>query len=106
MPAGPRTHVAALTASLKTLTLADVDKAAVKLAMEYAARLDALGAGRDASRIGPAYLNALESLGLTPRARNATGKQEVVVAGPRPLDQLRARRARTHGTPTVDTATP
>lgn len=81
-----------LQESLETLELLPRDHAAVRLAVDYAEKLDD---GADAIKMGPAYLACLEALGMTPRARAAITGRGDPASGPgtRPLDQLRAKRA-------------
>lgn len=82
---------AALDQALQQVPVADNDGAAVELAKHYATQLDD---GADSTRMGPAFLAVLESLGMTPRARAAqSGGKGAPDAGPNPLDELRARRA-------------
>lgn len=68
--------VPAVEATLDSLPLAKVDDAAARLARVYARALDDAAGLEDTaarslavSRIGPRLLDALESLGATPRAR-------------------------------------
>ncbi len=96
----------ALTEALSGLTIRPTDKAAVALATEYAARIDADG---DLSRLGPALLACLESLGMTPKGRAAIAGKGAQDSGPTssPLDEVRKRReARKNGTPAVDSPAP
>jgi hypothetical protein len=82
----------ALEKSLGTMTFEDKDLAAVELARSYANQLEN---GADFSKVGPRYLDCLESLGMTPKARAALTGKEGVPSGPavNPLDELRQRRA-------------
>jgi len=66
------------------------DGAAVELAATLAARIDLL---EPAEKLGPALLQCLESLLMTPRARAAISKA-VTSDEPKanPLDELRRRR--------------
>ena len=76
------------------------DKAVLELAVQYAERLDRehkcadCGRGLDAdlAKIGPALLQALEALQLSPRARKAV-KTHGAAPVTNPLDQLAERRA-------------
>lgn len=90
MPDRPMRHV--VEESLRGLGLTDVDLAACHIAYAYADELDA---GGDVTKIGPALLSVLESLGATPRARRrvagATGKGAPDVRRD-PLDELEQRR--------------
>lgn len=65
-----------------------VDQAAARLAETYAEQIDN---GGDLSKLGPGLLAALESLGMTPRARRNAMKGASGVRSP--LDELRQRRA-------------
>lgn len=86
-----KTLAGALTRALKSVSLTENDRAAVRLAYKYAREIDA---GEPLSRLGPAYLSVLESLGLTPRARAAlTGRgDDKNGKGHNPLDELRQKR--------------
>ena len=61
-----------------------------------------------ASDLGPKLLAALDALLLSPRARAAAqkGMKQSGKPGASRLDELRERRARKHGSPTGDAATP
>lgn len=76
------------------------DRAAVVLAMTYAAALDGVevcehcgrGAGAgDVGKLGPQLLAALEALALTPRSRAAAGRPPAAPVAPvvSELEQLR-----------------
>jgi hypothetical protein len=86
-------HVDSLAAVVELLQLRPEDGAAVRLAQEYAAALDADDA--DVTKLGPPYLAALTALGLTPAARAALTGRGGAARGerPNPLDELRKRRA-------------
>jgi hypothetical protein len=64
------------------------DAAVAALALTYA---QAIVAGGDLSKIGPALLAALEALQMSPRAR---GVKKDDKPAPSPLDEIRDRRAR------------
>jgi hypothetical protein len=66
------------------------DAGAVQLAITYAQRIDAF---EPMEKLGPALLQCLESLLMTPRARAAVVKGVADDAKPTsPLDELRRRR--------------
>lgn len=79
----------AVRASVRELAPADVDRAAVELALHYARQLDT---GGDSAKLGPLLLSCLESLGMTPRSRRASTKGAADARNP--LDELRERRDR------------
>lgn len=81
--------------------LTDQDKATVELARTYARAID--DGGADLTRVGPALLNCLESLHMSPRARGALTKGVARDHDDRAsaLDQLRQRRARRNAPPAV-----
>lgn len=84
----------AVRRSLKEIgtSLTPADKAAAELAQHYAQMIDT-SKGALLNDLGPKLLAALESLGMTPRARRALVKE--ASGGPvSPLDQLRERRER------------
>lgn len=86
--------------ALRAVPLGDEDEAAKALAMRYAKAIDE---GGDLSKLGPAFLACLESLGLSPRARAALKKgTENVHPNGSKLDELRARRNRKSRAETVD----
>lgn len=78
-----------VTASLEALDVDARDDGARTLALAYAEQIDA--APEMLEPLGPKLLAALESLGLTPKAR-ATATKGGPGAAANPLDQLRARR--------------
>lgn len=81
----------AVRAAVESLDLTPADQGAVQLALTYA---DAIDAGEPVEKVGPPLLNALEALGMSPRARAALTKgvkSDSPIASP--LDELRARRA-------------
>lgn len=90
------------------------DRAALDLALSYAASIDDTDReceqcgrhGGDLAKLGPALLAALEALRMTPRARAAATKA-VTSDKPaaNPLDQLAGRRARRGRPEDLDTAT-
>jgi hypothetical protein len=103
-PFGP--HVRALRESLRSSVITVTDAAAVQLAYHYARLADAaLQVGTAGAaimiKLGPPYLQTLQSLGLTPAARSALlrGAKDV---GPdhrsSPLDQLKQQRQKRNAT--------
>ena len=85
----------ALGRALKQVTLQPEDAAAVALARTYARALDADQAALPKG--GHRFLEVLVELGMTPKARAAVMKGEKAPTKS-PLDELRARRERKHGT--------
>lgn len=89
-------------------TLLPHDQPAIQLALRYAKAMDS-GDWQDRQRdplaeLGPKLLAALESLGMTPRARAAilgkgTPREH---SGRSPLDELQERRAGRNGAKAVD----
>lgn len=83
----------ALEKSVRTALSAvadDRDAGAVQLAVTYAQRIDL---GEPMEKLGPALLQCLESLLMTPRARATVLKGAGDDAKPTsPLDELRRRR--------------
>lgn len=86
----------AVRASISAMQLTDADQSAVKLAERYAALID--GAFEDPKLyawslrwIGPLLLDALESLGATPVARDKIKDRKVPGSGGQ-LARLRASR--------------
>lgn len=86
--------LAAVKRTIASLELTDKDYAAVTLAEQYAAVIDdELKDPSWAARwIGPLLLDALESLGATPLAREKFKTGKPVNAGPNRLSALRAAR--------------
>lgn len=78
----------AVRASLRTVTLTAADRGAAELAVHYALAIDADPDTLDV--LGPKLLAALESLGMTPRARRSLVRG--VNDASSPLDELHARR--------------
>lgn len=75
------------------------DLGAARLAVEYAKQIES---GGQIEKIGPALLNALEALHMTPRSRATGPKGKVTTSEPAPqpaskLDELRVRRAQRTG---------
>ncbi|GAA5119103.1 terminase small subunit [Haloechinothrix salitolerans] len=93
--------------AIETLDLDTADAAVAELARTYAAAIDNDG---PIDTLGPRLLQALDALGLTPkaRARSAQAKGASDDQPTRdPLDELRQRRAaRVNGTAAVDTTAP
>jgi hypothetical protein len=87
--------------SLAGVSSETADAAARLLAITYARQIDENG---DLAKLGPALLNALEALGLTPRARKAVKSDGQQPASP--LDALAARRAGRGRPEAVDAAAP
>jgi hypothetical protein len=81
------------------------DKATADLARKYA---DAIDAGGDLSKLGPAMLAALEALQMSPRARALAqrGKSRVQSPGANRIDELSRRRNRQRDPATVDASAP
>lgn len=102
------TYTSALRNALTALDPAPTDGAAVRLAYGYAKALD--DPTTDVHKVGPLFLAALDSLGLTPKGRVAiTGQKETERGSDTtsPLDELRAKRhARAHRAAAVDTTPP
>jgi hypothetical protein len=98
---------ASVAAALTAKPPADSDRAVADLALTYARQIDDEG---DLVKLGPALLASLEALQMSPRARaivhgrgvSADGKP----AAPKPLDELRDRRAGKNRTASVDAAAP
>lgn len=91
--ADTRTVVKAVRDALGSLELRPQDGAAVRLAVAYAREIDA--DPTQLGKLGPALLSALESLGMSPRARAAlAGKKggEPDAPAANPIDELRKRR--------------
>lgn len=87
-------HTEALAVALTAASLDDTDNATKRLALHYAAVLDA---DPDAlPKIGRHYLDCLGALGLTPAARAALTKlmPQTATAGSDDLSRLRTRKAR------------
>jgi len=80
-----------LRAALRTVALSDADQAAAALAVHYAEAIDR-GDADDLVKLGTALLSALESLGMTPRARRSLVKGATRGGPASPLDELRDRR--------------
>lgn len=82
--------------TIAALELTDKDRAAVKLAEDYAALIDQSTSTKDKywclRWIGPELLKVLESLGATPVAREKLKTGTPVNAGPNKLNALRAKR--------------
>jgi hypothetical protein len=90
--------------ALGAVELRESDGAAVELARRYADEIDQWErcsgdpdyAGEDGLKIyGPKLLQALDALGLTPKARSAVtkgGGASSASAGSNPVDQIRERR--------------
>jgi len=76
---------------LREMPLTPGDAAAAELAVHYATAIDA--SADDLTKLGPALLAALESLGMTPRARKSLVKGGDGDGPTSPLDELRQRRA-------------
>lgn len=77
--------------AISALTLSAEDTATVELARTYAGAIED---GGDLTKLGPALLSCLESLGMTPRARAALKKGGTAdVPARSQLDQLAERRA-------------
>lgn len=82
----------AVAKTIAALTLADEDAAAVRLAQQYAATIDAASDKAEAMAVlGPKLLACLEQLGATPAAR-ARLKGGAGPSGPTGLAGLRAAR--------------
>lgn len=79
----------ALETAIQHVDLQEVDQATVELARAYADEIDTYP--RAIRSTGWRYLDALESLGLTPRSRGV--KEVPASASTSPLDQLKAKRA-------------
>lgn len=90
-----------VAASLAEEPPAPRDAAVAKLALVYAAEIDA---GGDTTKLGPALLAALEALHMSPRARKAVKVDDKPAANP--LDQLASRRARKGRAEDLDAAAP
>jgi hypothetical protein len=90
-------------AALAAVTLTDADQGTAELARTYADQIDGMG---DLAKLGPPLLAALESLGLSPRARAAMkgGKPDVPRSGK--LDELRERRNRKSNPEDLDSTAP
>jgi hypothetical protein len=93
--------------ALEAVELRESDGAAVELARRYADEIDRWEsgsgdpdyAGEDGLKVyGPKLLQALDALGLTPKARSAVTKGGVpnASAGSNPVDEIRERRAQRH----------
>jgi hypothetical protein len=80
--------------ALTHVEISDADRAAAELALTYARHIDALD---DLSKLGPALLNCLAQLGMTPAARKAAVKGGTGAPVTSPLDELRARREQRTG---------
>jgi hypothetical protein len=82
-----------LDEALKVMSLPDSDKPAIELARQYAMMIDSFPL-EHLEKIGPKLLAALESLGMTPKARASIvkGKDNDSTTNKSPLDELRARR--------------
>lgn len=97
--------VDAVRQGVEALNLKPADQAAVRLALAYAQAVDDGEAAVE--KVGPPLLAALESLGMTPRAR--ANMKGVTSDGPvaNPLDELLARRAaRANRAADMDAAAP
>lgn len=71
--------------SARALSNTPADAAAVQLAKQYAAAIDASEAGRRAEvleRLGPKLLSALDALGATPRGRATTARPSTTPSSP------------------------
>lgn len=82
----------------------EMDMPLIELTLTYACEIDD---GGDLQKLGPALLNALEALHLSPRARAAAmrgAKTGGTTPGTSKLDELRARRARKNGAANLDAA--
>lgn len=88
-------HTAALAVALSAASLDVVDHATKRLALHYAAVLDA--DPEAIAKVGRHYLDCLVALGLTPAARAALTKlmPQTATAGSDDLSRLRSRKART-----------
>lgn len=78
-----------LRAALRKVALSDADQAAAALAVHYA---EAIDTGDDLVKLGPPLLQALEALGMTPRARRSLVKGASHGGPASPLDELRRRK--------------
>lgn len=85
----------ALRKALKDVSLEPQDQAAARLALEYAAQID--GGQVAIEKVGPALLSALESLGMTPRARKGIVKGGDGERPASPLDEVRRKREQRTG---------
>jgi hypothetical protein len=87
-------HTEALAVALSAASLDDVDHATKRLALSYAAMLDA--DPEAIAKVGRHYLDCLGALGLTPAARAALAKliPQTATAGSDDLSRLRQRKAR------------
>lgn len=108
---GPGIMETAVTAAVDGLALEPQDLAMSALVRSYARAIDRAGHGADVlSDLGPKMFAALESLGLSPRARAAMTKRGSAGGSTRPdrsrLDELRERRARKHDATPLDPAAP
>lgn len=88
-----------LETALRSVETTPADAATVELARRYAALIDGEG---DLIKVGPLLLATLTALGMTPKARTAVVPPEGGSSGGSKADELRARRARRHGTAAVD----
>lgn len=76
----------------------------MEMVLKYAKTIDQ---GGDLQKLGPGYLNGLEALLLSPRARAAAmrgAKTGGTTPGASKLDELRARRSRKSGAADLDAA--
>jgi hypothetical protein len=76
--------------ALTWVALTPADEAAAELAVTYAEMVDS--GIEPLTKVGPALLSCLESLGMTPKSRKAV-VEAVKDAGISPLDEIRAKRA-------------
>lgn len=87
----------AVTSTLDALNLGEQDKAAAKLAIQYARHIDdaATSAEQEAAirRLGPLLLDALEALGATPRSRKTKPAQPGTTPAADWLTEMRASHA-------------
>lgn len=88
-------HTEALAGALSAVGLEQTDDATKRLALAYAAELDAGTVTLD--KVGRQYLDVLGALGLTPAARAALAKltPQTATAGSDDLSRLRAKKVRT-----------
>lgn len=83
----------ALGRSVRATTVAPESAATVELAKQYARAIDE--EAYPLWRIGPRFLETLDALGLTPRAKAALLKGQSLPAPPAdPIDELRRQRER------------